>query len=338
MKLDRREFLKWSSLGLSAAGISSHAFADKAYRVERRDSPSILQGATDQTMTQFSVVHHSKNLNFLIKDSTGRTKLPDAVYEMQRPGLEKMIYKVLCSGLQLGEDYELLVIEESTQDVIDTRTFSTLDTTSVQLRFAICSCMDEFKHSPHIWKDLVLQAPDFILFVGDSTYVDYGPGPEMGPDRLWQRFAEARSVLDIYFSQKLIPLLAIWDDHDFGKNDSGKEFPFLKESQENFLSFFALDEGYASCMARGPGVSSSLRLGRQQFLLMDDRSFRVAGFSKERYAHWGQEQEEWMIERLTEHIGPSWIINGSQIFPQMTFKQSYSGEHPVQFAALKEHL
>ncbi|NJL25636.1 MAG: hypothetical protein HC902_10995 [Calothrix sp. SM1_5_4] len=45
-----------------------------------------------------------------------------------------------------------------------------------------------------------------------------------------------------------------------------------------------------------------------------------------------------MMGRVESHRGMSWIINGSQVFPQMIFKQSLSGQHPVQFAAVRERL
>ena len=52
----------------------------------------------------------------------------------------------------------------------------------------------------------------------------------MGAARLWRRHAEARMTLEIYYSKRLYPIFATWDDHDFGKNDAGKQFPYVPEA------------------------------------------------------------------------------------------------------------
>jgi len=38
--------------------------------------------------------------------------------------------------------------------------------------------------------------------------------------------------------KKVTQFFATWDDHDFGRNDAGRHYPFKKESKEIFLSFY----------------------------------------------------------------------------------------------------
>ena len=38
--------------------------------------------------------------------------------------------------------------------------------------------------------------------------------------------------------RKETPLLATWDDHDYGKNDAGMEYPQKEGSKNIFLDFF----------------------------------------------------------------------------------------------------
>ncbi len=305
----------------------------------RRTTPSILQGATDESRTQFSVVHAvEERYAFQVTSARGGTWQPDRIETLTLAGQKAAITRVFFSGLYLGEDFNLMLQEMSQPNKAEARIFRMLDTRNPRPRFAVCSCMDDNEHAPEIWRDLVQQRPDFILFIGDSVYVDYGRERDSGEARLWRRFAEARSTLDIFFSQRLVPIFATWDDHDFGLNDSGREYPHAEISRKNFMSFYAMEPSHCSILERGPGVSSRFVIGGQQFFLMDDRSYRIAGRSNERYAHWGQEQEEWMLAHAASHPGMSWIANGSQVFPQMPFKESFSGEHPVQFAAVSEAL
>ena len=72
-------------------------------------------------------------------------------------------------------------------------------------------------------------------------------------------------------------LLAIWDDHDYGKNDAGGEFPAKAGSQEVFLDF--LNEPKDSIRRKTPGIYDCVTIGpigkRVQFILLDTRYFRT---------------------------------------------------------------
>ncbi|NJL25637.1 MAG: hypothetical protein HC902_11000 [Calothrix sp. SM1_5_4] len=286
MEISRRRLLQ---LGLLSAGTTAlaggsmrgHAESDGGFSVIRRSSPSVVQGATDESRTQFSIVHRADDsFDFYVRNSSRESVwIPDKVETHSLPGQGTVVSKAYFSDLRLNETFFFAIERDGV--LKDEREFRMLDTKAERIRFAICSCMDDGRHSPEIWQDLVEHKPDFILFVGDCTYCDYGPGDDMGPSRLWRRFSEARATLEIYFSRKLIPIFATWDDHDFGQNDSGREYPWVTESQVNFMRFFAMEPSHCAAIERGPGVSSAFILGRQQFVLMDDRSFRIAGSSRD---------------------------------------------------------
>ena len=44
--------------------------------------------------------------------------------------------------------------------------------------------------------------------------------------------------------------MATWDDHDYGKNDSGIESPTKKEAQQVFLDFLNIDSSSQRRKAR----------------------------------------------------------------------------------------
>jgi alkaline phosphatase D len=72
------------------------------------------------------------------------------------------------------------------------------------------------------------------------------------------------------------PVVATWDDHDYGKNDAGAEYPKKIESQALFLDF--LDEPSDSPRRKRPGVYDAQIFGppgqRVQVILLDTRYFR----------------------------------------------------------------
>lgn len=341
MKVSRRRLLELGVLQAATTAFSTVVSprSGEARSLGRPPGVSVLQGATDESKTQFSVLRPANQaLDYTILNSTGQEWLPAQMAHHNFPGQSHVIDKVFISGLYLNEIFRLNIRDKNTGVLVDQREFKMLDLQNPQLNFAVCSCMDDSQHSPAIWLDLLEKAPDFLIFAGDSTYCDMGYSRYEGAARLWDRFTQARQTLQIYFSPRLVPIFATWDDHDFGKNDAGYDFAHAQASRENFTSFFAMDPQYCLPLESGPGVSSAFIVGAQQFILMDNRSFRVSGFSDRPYAHWGQEQEEWMLNRVERHPGITWLVNGSQMFPQMFFKQSFSKEHPVQFDRVRRRL
>ncbi len=347
MAVKRRVFVKWgflSSLTLTWAQSLKAKPARKKLlnQTQTKIVFSILQGATDESSTQFSVLHdRNQSLQFLVKDSRGQTILPSIVEIVENNNHPNILSKPVFSGLSLNMDYQLLVLDED-QNLLQERVFKTLDLENEKLKFAIASCMDDEQHRPELWQDMVHQKPDFILFVGDSVYADRNRGEEervaADPDQLWRRFCQARETLEIYNSETLIPILATWDDHDFGANDTGDSYPYVQESQKNFLNFFAQDERYCRGLVRGPGVSSALCVGEQLFILLDNRSYRRKGASSDENGPWGEDQMQWISDLIDSHDGFVWFCNGSQVFPKMIFKESVSKEHPENLQKLVQLL
>src|SRR5437868_6122617 len=69
------------------------------------------------------------------------------------------------------------------------------------------------------------------------------------------------------------PVLAVWDDHDYGKNDAGADFPQKDDSKKQFLTFFGEPTGSPRWLR--PGVYDAKIFGpegkRVQVILLDGR-------------------------------------------------------------------
>jgi alkaline phosphatase D len=74
----------------------------------------------------------------------------------------------------------------------------------------------------------------------------------------------------------LCPVIGTWDDHDFGANDAGKNYPNRVESQQAFLDF--LREPATSKRRQHEGIYTYRDFGpaeqRIRFILLDTRYFR----------------------------------------------------------------
>jgi alkaline phosphatase D len=346
LQIKRRDFLKW---GIANAVLISTVIDEptgaqtraRAHPPVYRSGPSILQGATDATKTQFSIVFDSdRALDIFVTDSKGQRYPADKILEIPFLDHPKKITKVFFSGLRPHESFQLHLADPASGLILDERSFQTLDLAKPSLKVALCSCMDEALHEPAIWRDIVSKAPDLLFFLGDCVYADTGASPA-GADAvyLWKRFCESRLTLEIYYSKKLIPVIATWDDHDCGQDDANcRDYRYMKDSEKNFLQFFAQEASHCSLLEKGPGISNAFRYGDQLFLFLDGRSYRERAGSQARYAHWGQEQETWMMDLIAKNSGPTWFMTGSQMFPTPLWAESVSADYPVQFAAVLEQL
>ena len=221
--------------------------------------------------------------------------------------------------------------------IIDERTLETLDTRKTRARWAIASCMDDhFRElQASMWRDVQAHRPDLLLLIGDNVYADARAGQkippeEMTPSLIWTRYVETWLTLELFRMKRLIPSVATWDDHDFGMNDGNRSFRHRSEALAIFDAFYA-QEAIRGSLERGPGLARSFKAWGQQFLLLDNRSFRSPKGERPQ-THFGREQTDWILGKLHAFSGPSILVSGDQWFGAYHSFESYEGDHPDDFA------
>lgn len=131
------------------------------------------------------------------------------------------------------------------------------------------SCLDVTEH-PMLDRTLTLPM-DLFLFLGDNIYADTRDMAVMR--RKYDALKQSRFFQTL---RKQTPLMATWDDHDFGPNDGGADYPKRSESEQEFFNW--LDEPADSPRRRQPGVYSAAVFGpevkRVQVIMLDTRYFR----------------------------------------------------------------
>lgn len=147
---------------------------------------------------------------------------------------------------------------------------------------AFGSCLRQWQDQP-VWKGVMSIAPSAFVFLGDNVYTDVGTyRSQAEPERIGQAYSdlgasEEFSEFRRYLEQHHIPLLATWDDHDYGVNDGGAHYRHKLKSKQYFLDFFKL-ASTATGDARYAGVYQSHRVHTGgldvQIILLDTRSFR----------------------------------------------------------------
>jgi alkaline phosphatase D len=298
---------------------------------------SVLQGATDETSTQLNILAPSDK-NYTMTISFDQSLLETPVPQIKaHPGSNFQIIQLHVKNLTSDLTYTLRIYEGKT--LVDERFFRTLPKTWEQARVFVISCTsdsyDDLQKKQ--WKQIQEQKPDLLFLIGDNVYVDAGAISikNVSEDDIWRRYVESAQRLDLYKAKQLTPVFATWDDHDFGINDGNSSFAHKVFSQKVFKTFFPMEQN--TFLTSGPGVSSALKLGHQQFLFLDDRSFRTP-LGKTPQSHFGSEQLTWLLEQIKNHSGPTWLISGDQFFGAYHRFESFEGNHPEDFKKFLKDL
>jgi alkaline phosphatase D len=139
-------------------------------------------------------------------------------------------------------------------------------------RIAFGSCMHQSLPKPVL--DIAIDsAPDRFVFLGDNIY---GDTDDMAV--LQAKYDAQAGSPELQRLLDAVPVVATWDDHDYGRNDAGAEYPFKAESKTLFLDFW--NEPADSPRRERDGLYTSYRFeedgGTVQLILLDMRWFRDA--------------------------------------------------------------
>jgi alkaline phosphatase D len=157
-------------------------------------------------------------------------------------------------------------------------------------RIAFGSCAHQDKEQP-IWDAVLGAEPDLFIFLGDNVY-----GDTRDMDVLRAKYAQLAGKPGFQRLRDTTPVLAVWDDHDYGEDDAGAEYPLKEESRRIFLEFW--EEPAGSPRWSRDGIYTSHVLGppgqRVQIVLPDLRFNRTPTTPLElggtTYEEWGKQR------------------------------------------------
>jgi alkaline phosphatase D len=229
-------------------------------------------------------------------------------------------------------------------------------------RIAFGSCAMQFKPQP-IWEIIEEQEPDLFLFLGDNIYADYDGDKLFTPSnetlkRDWNRLANEPNFK--VFRQQ-VPVMATWDNHDYGKHGGGAEFVLKDMTRTAFLNFF--DEPKNSQRRNSPGIYDAKIFGpkgkRVQVILLDTRYFkgppikdkrtkkqkRAAGLTGSMGTYLpnqdpnvtllGKAQWTWLEQQLRQPAEVRLIVSSTQVIPDEKALDEW-GNYPLERLRLFE--
>ena len=182
------------------------------------------------------------------------------------------------------------------------------------------SCITEKREQP-IWSAIEKENIDEFFFMGDNVYGDSEDGLLEEMRKSYEK--QQNMFPDWIFNKKLN---AIWDDHDYGKNDGGFEYPLKKEAQELFLEFWNVAQDDPRHLREGIYFNEEKEIlgNNVNFIALDTRYHRsfldqadkpYSPTQDKTKTILGEDQWNWLEETLKKESDLIVIISSIQILP-----------------------
>ncbi|MEE2918869.1 MAG: alkaline phosphatase D family protein [Bacteroidota bacterium] len=182
-----------------------------------------------------------------------------------------------------------------------------------------------------IFESMAADDPDMMLWLGDNIYlreVDF-----QSYEGFLHRYTHARETPEMKNLLKACPNYAIWDDHDFGPNDSDGSWVHADWSREAFQTFWS-NPSYGLPEATRC-ISTAFRFVDMEFFLLDNRTYRVNHHNKTNEPTvLGQTQIDWLIQALQKSRAPfKFVCVGGQVLNEAAVYENVS-----QFPGEREQI
>lgn len=244
-------------------------------------------------------------------------------------------------------------------------------------KIALGSCSNQWMPMP-AFKEIIKHKPELMIMMGDNIYSDYYPKEgNLKHQEAWEsnpfkneegakKVAEPEDAQEMiaFFNKiygmlaedegfallrKTTPIIATWDDHDYGRNDVLEDFRYKEQSRKIFLNFWGEPKGTPRWNQK-EGIYTSYMYGpktkRVQIIMLDTRFNRTPQYKmeekafKERYEKYnqgdylvnpgyeanmlGEEQWAWLEEELKKEADVRLIVSSIQVLAEFNGWEAWS--------------
>jgi len=203
---------------------------------------------------------------------------------------------------------------------------------SSPLKIAFGSCNDQKDPQP-LWMPILKENPNLFIWGGDNIYADSND-----PEKIKEAYDIQNENLEYKRFKEKIPMIGIWDDHDFSVDNSRGNYSFKYESQQLFLNFF--DESLNSLRRDQEGIYTSYEVGHPdqlvKIILLDNRYFKDLDAE---FPLLGKKQWQWLENELRHskaklHL----IVSGISILaPKIPITEEWA-DYPSELSKIKKLL
>jgi alkaline phosphatase D len=245
--------------------------------------------------------------------------------------------KIVLSSLQPGTHYTYFLESQSFKTKIYEFTTQELwqwrkDAPNFSLVFGSCTYVNDtefdrpgkpYGQSDPIFNVISALKPNAMIWGGDNIYLREGDFETQA--NMEARYLKAREVPSIQKLLSTCPQYAVWDDHDFGPNDSHSSFQYKKESLAAFKEMWG-NSNYGFPKNENNCITGKVNINDIDLYLLDNRSFRIppgtAGIAPQML---GKEQINWLVQDLKSSKASFKLVAiGSQVLSSVADFENYA--------------
>jgi alkaline phosphatase D len=253
--------------------------------------------------------------------------------------------KIILTNLEMDTEYEYdIYLNKQKQKRVYNQSFKTrllwqwrMPAPDFSFLFGSCVYINDsisdrpgkpYGQSTAILKTMLAQPTDFMLWGGDNIYFR-----EMDWETrtgIYYRYAYSRKNPELRALLASRPNYAIWDDHDYGPNDSDKGYKMKQTTLQAFKDHWG-NNMYGE--KKNPGIYTNFKWSDAEFFLMDDRYYRsnnktkdtIHGKVNKSKAYFGHKQMEWLKNNLLASRATfKFIVNGNQMLNVNSHHESFA--------------
>ena len=135
------------------------------------------------------------------------------------------------------------------------------------IAFGSCHKVND-PNSDIILTSIANQNPDAFIWLGDIVY-----GKDGNPNHLSKRFEKLKSKSSYQNLLQTTNVYGIWDDHDYGLNNAGREYHNKKRSRDDLFAFLNIPKDNPAYLRSGAYQSYDLS-PKIKLILLDNRYFK----------------------------------------------------------------
>lgn len=250
------------------------------------------------------------------------------ILSLLEPG-KKYGYQVLLNEKPLLFPYPL---EFQTQSLWQWRT----DPPAFSIALGSCAYINDtpydrpgkpYGSNYHIFESILAKKPDAMLWLGDNTYLretDWN-----SRSGILYRYTHTRATPELQGLLGSVHHYAIWDDHDFGPDNSDRGFIHKEATLEAFRLFWG---NPTSGLPEQDGITSQFQWADIDFFLLDNRFSRAPDERKtgER-TQFGKAQIEWLLDALKTSKAPfKMVATGGQFLSASAIAENHIKLYPEE--------
>lgn len=186
-----------------------------------------------------------------------------------------------------------------------------------------------------IYTSILAKKPDLMLWLGDNNYLREADWDTR--TGILYRFSHGRAIKELQPLLASVHHYAIWDDHDFGPNDSDRSF----WNKETTLEAFKLFWGNPSYGVAGvKGAITQFNWSDVEFFMLDNRYHRTPNNRKSgECTVLGKEQLEWLKDALTASKAPFKLVAmGGQFVSPLKLYENYANLCPQERDSIIQYI